>query len=79
MGVGYIKFIRPKNPLLQKWIKGYYVHQSFEVDFYAKVTFYQNITTTISIYKNSITSSEGRLRKQHYQDNGGFKSLLVGL
>lgn len=79
MEIGHVKFIRPKNPILTKWIKGYYVHASEDLDFYSKVTFYQNITTTISVYKDSVTSSEGRYRKQHYQKNGSYSQLLVGL
>ncbi|MEO1625638.1 MAG: helix-turn-helix domain-containing protein [Bacteroidota bacterium] len=79
MDIGYLKFIRPKAPQLQALIKGYYVHTATEADFFAKITFYQNITTTISIYRDSVVSSEGRLRRQHHQKNTGFLSLLVGL
>lgn len=79
MEIGHVKFIRPQSPLLRKWIKGYYVHSSDDPNFYSKVTFYQNITTTISIYKDSVTSAEGRNRKQHYKKGNGFHSLLVGL
>lgn len=79
MEIGHVKFIRPKHKELLKLIKGYYVHTASEPGFFSKVTFYQNITTTISVYKDSQTSSEGRLRKQHYKKNNGFTSLLVGL
>jgi hypothetical protein len=48
-------------------------------DFYSKVTFYQNITTTISVYLNSTTRSKGRLRKQLFEDNNQFTLILVGL
>lgn len=78
MEIGHVKFIRPKNQELAKLIKGYYVHSASDSDFFSKVTFYQNITTTISVYKDSITSSEGRLRKQHFKKDKGFTSLLVG-
>jgi AraC-like DNA-binding protein len=79
MKIGHVKFIRPKHKEVHKLIKGYYVHSAADPDFYAKVTFYQNITTTISVYKDSQTSSIGRLRKQHYKKDTGFNSLLVGL
>lgn len=79
MNIGHVKFIRPKNKELAKLIKGYYVHAAADPNFYSKVTFYQNITTTISVYKDSVTSSEGRLRKQHFKRDKGFTSLLVGL
>lgn len=79
MDIGHVKFIRPQNPQLLKWIKGYYVHSSEDAQFYTKLTFYQNITTTISIYKHSVTTSQGRKRKQHFKENTGFSSLLVGL
>jgi len=77
--IGNVKFVRPKSHLLRKWIKGYYIHRADAVDFYSKVTFYQNITTTISIYRNSITTSNGRSRYQHFKEGEGFTSLLVGL
>ncbi len=67
MEIGHVKFIRPANPTLAKWIKGYYVHAAEDPNFYSKVTFYQNITTTISVYKDSLTSAEGRYRKQRYK------------
>lgn len=79
MNIGHVKFIRPKNKALAKLIKGYYVHTAANPNFYSKVTFYQNITTTISVYKDSVTSSKGRLRKQHFKRDKGFTSLLVGL
>lgn len=79
MDPGYIKFIKPKHPTLIKWIKGYYVHTASEVDFYAKITFYQNITTTISTYRDTVTSSAGRLRQQRFKANQGFTVLLAGL
>lgn len=79
MNIGHVKFVRPNHPKLMPLIKGYYVHSSNDPDFYSKVTFYQNITTTISIYKNSKTSFEGRLRKQYFKKNCGYHSLLVGL
>ncbi len=78
MDFGQVKFIKPQKPELEKLIKGYYVHKSGEADFYAKVTFYQNITTTISIYHDSVTTANGRQRQQHHQKNAGFNSLLVG-
>ena len=74
-----MRFIKPKHPLLLDLIKGYYVHVSEDKDFYSKVTFYQNITTTISIYKDSKSIINGRHRAEHYQKDAGFKSILVGL
>ncbi len=79
MEIGHVKFIRPAIPLLQKWIKGYYVHASPDANFYSKVTFYQNITTTISIYRNSVTTAKGRYRTQHFERNNRYTQLLVGL
>ena len=79
MDIGHVKFIKPKHPLLQKWIKGYYVHKSLDPSFSSKVTFYQNITTTLSIYKNSYTKSNGRHREQHFKINNEYSCLLVGL
>lgn len=79
MNIGHVKFIRPESPLLQKWIKGYYVHQADEKNFFTKLTFYQNITSTISIYKDTSTTSKGRHRKQTFQKDAGYSSLLVGL
>lgn len=79
MDIGHIKFIAPEHPKIKKWIKGYYVHSSESPNFHSKVTFYQNITTTISIYKNSKTSSKDRFRKQHFKKDNGFTTLLVGL
>lgn len=79
MDFGHVKFIRPKHLKLDKLVKGYYVHVSDKPDFYSRLTFYQNITTTISIYKDSETNSENRLRKQSYKQDNGFRSLLVGL
>ena len=79
MNIGQVKFIRPRHPLLTRWVKGYYIHTATAPDFYARVTFYQNITTTISIYRDTATSSEGRLRRQHFREGSGFSALLVGL
>ncbi|MEM9936784.1 MAG: helix-turn-helix domain-containing protein [Bacteroidota bacterium] len=78
MDVGLVKFLPPKDPFLTKYIKGYYVHTSPEIDFHGKVTFYQNITSTISIYKDSVVSGAGRYRTQTYQENAGFLSILAG-
>lgn len=66
MEVGHIKFIRPRNPQLDKLIKGYYVHTADDPNFFSEITFYQNVTTTISTYRDSETSSEGRLRRQRF-------------
>ncbi|MEL7118690.1 MAG: helix-turn-helix domain-containing protein [Bacteroidota bacterium] len=79
MNIGHVKFIQPNHPILRKWIKGYYVHQSEDQNFHTKLTFYQNITTTISIYKDSITTSDGRYRKQTYEAGEGYSKLLAGL
>lgn len=79
MDLGYVKFISPRNPALAKYIKGYYVHSCKDENFYTKLTFYQNITTTISIYKDSKTTSKGRLRKQSHTKNLGFSTVLAGL
>ena len=79
MEIGHLKFIKPKDSRLSSLIKGYYIHSSCDPNFYSKITFYQNITTTISIYKNSKTSSQGRQRKQHFYDDNTYKSILVGL
>lgn len=74
-----MRFIKPKHPLLVDLIKGYYVHIATAPDFYSKVTFYQNITTTISIYKDSDSTIKDRHRKEHHRKGVGFKSILVGL
>ncbi|MEM9051061.1 MAG: helix-turn-helix domain-containing protein [Bacteroidota bacterium] len=79
MSVGYLKFLPPENPLLKRWIKGYYVQKSTDPEFHSKITFYQNITTTISIYKDSLTESEGRLRRQTHAAGAGYHAVLVGL
>ncbi|MEN0006562.1 MAG: DUF6597 domain-containing transcriptional factor, partial [Bacteroidota bacterium] len=79
MNFGYVKFIRPQHPTLRQWIKGYYVQQSNQEDFHTSLTFYQNITTTISVYKDSATTSSGRYRQQRFQAGKGFSALLVGL
>ena len=79
MNIGHVKFIKPQHPLLAPLIKGYYVHTAEEFDFYSKVTFYQNITTTISVYKHTQTSAEGRERQQHYSQENAYTALLVGL
>lgn len=79
MDVGHVKFIRPRAPLLAPYIKGYYVHSSADPNFHTELTFYQNITTTISIYRDSVTTSEGRRRYQTYQADKGFSAVLVGL
>jgi len=78
MSVGHVKFIPPLNKDLKDLIKGYYIHISDENDFYSSITFYQNVTTTISVYQNSQTESDGRLRKQIYHPNSGYHSILVG-
>ncbi|MBX2816851.1 MAG: helix-turn-helix domain-containing protein [Saprospiraceae bacterium] len=77
--IGHVKFIRPLLPHLRPWIKGYYVHGSEDPDFSGKLTFYQNITTTLSIYLDSVTTSNNRQRSQRHQANKGFHCLLVGL
>ena len=79
MEIGDVKFIKPKDPLLSRWIKGYYVQVSRKSDFHSKVTFFQNITTTISIYKNSVSTLDGRYRREDHKIDSGFKSILVGL
>ncbi len=79
MNIGHVKFIQPNHPTTKKWIKGYYIHSSPDPDFYTRLTFFQNITTTISIYRDSSTTSEGRLRRQQHQVGSGFSALLVGL
>lgn len=78
MDKGQVKFIRPKHPELQKYIKGYYLHKALRSDFNSFITFYQNITTTISIYKNTHMESDGRRRAHTYKEGTGFTSLLVG-
>ncbi|MEO1449723.1 MAG: helix-turn-helix domain-containing protein [Bacteroidota bacterium] len=60
-------------------MKGYYVHVDKAPNFEAKVTFYQNITTTISIYRDSTTSGTGRIRVQRHQAGKGFSAVLAGL
>lgn len=79
MDVGYVKFIPCGNSALSGYIKGYYVHSCMEEGFYTKLTFYQDISTTISIYKDSETTSEGRLRIQTYKKDKGFSTVLAGL
>ena len=79
MEFGHVKFIKPQAPELIPWVKGYYIHVDLTPDFESRVTFYQNITTTISIYRNSRTSGEGRLRRQHYEEGAGFSAVLAGL
>lgn len=79
MDIGHVRFIKPKHPLLVDLIKGYYVHVSTAQDFHSKVTFYQNITTTISIYKDCISKINGRYRAEHNKAGLGYKSVLVGL
>lgn len=79
MDKGQVKFIKPKDPKLASLIKGYYIHKSSDPDFSTKVTFFQNITTTISIYHDSVISSNGRVRKQTYKKGTPYKSVLVGL
>ena len=77
--LGQVNFIKPKHPVLAKWIKGYYTHYADDQEFYSRLTFFQNVTTTISIYQDSITSSTGRIRRQQYKENSGFSAVLVGL
>ncbi|MET1258299.1 AraC family transcriptional regulator [Flagellimonas sp. DF-77] len=79
MDFGQVEFTPPEDPRLIPWIKGYYIHADTDPEFHTKVTFYQNITTTLSIYKDSITRSAGRYRQQHYSKGAGFTTLLVGL
>jgi len=78
MDKGLVKFIRPKHPELQKYIKGYYLHKALKPDFNSFITFYQNITTTISIYRNTQMESDGRRRVHTYKEGTGFTSLLAG-
>jgi len=79
MDKGQVKFIKPAKQKLGHLIKGYYIHRSEKPNFEAEVTFFQNITTTISIYHDSEISSEGRQRKQKFKRGEGYKSMLVGL
>ncbi len=65
--------------MLTELIKGYYIQVSYDPDFYSKITFYQNITTTISIYKDSVSTIDERLRQEHHKRDNGYKSILVGL
>lgn len=77
MDKGLVKFIRPKSPELQKYIKGYYLHKATKPDFNSFITFYQNITSTISIYRNTHFVHEGRRRTHNYHKDSGFTSLFV--
>lgn len=77
MNVGKVKFIRPKNPHLLQYIKGYYVHTADDIDFHTQISFYQNITTTISIYQDTTLSFDGEKCIQTHTPNNGFSAFLV--
>lgn len=77
MHAGYVKFIRPKSPQLQQYIKGYYTHQADTPDFHTQIAFYQNVTSTISIYEDTQLSFEGEKVIQTHQKDTGFSTYFV--
>lgn len=73
-----VKFIPSGDPKLRKYVKGYYIHRSEALDFHSFVTFYQNITTCLSIYKDAELEGEGRRRIMKAKQGTGFMVLLTG-
>lgn len=77
MDIGKVKFIRPQSPLLQKYIKGYYMHCSDDPDFSKTVFFYQNITSTINIYQDTQVNIQEKIWEYHHSPNTGFNARMV--
>ncbi|MEM6803530.1 MAG: helix-turn-helix domain-containing protein [Bacteroidota bacterium] len=78
MDKAQVKFIPSAYPTLRKYVKGYYIHKGENADFHSFVTFYQNITTCLSIYKDAKLEGEGRRRKMIADKDAGFMVLLTG-
>jgi len=78
MDKAQVKFIPSGDPELRKFVKGYYIHKGEAEDFHSFVTFYQNITTCLSIYKDSELQGEGRRRLMKAKQDAGFMVLLTG-
>jgi len=77
MDAGLVKFIRPKSPQLQQYIKGYYTHRAESSNFQTQIAFYQNVTSTISIYEDTKLTFEGEKVIQTHLKNAGFSAYFV--
>jgi len=77
MDIGTVKFIRPKSEFLQQYIKGYYMHRSTDSAFNKTVYFYQNITSTINIYRDTKVSLHDDFWAYHHVPNTGFNARMV--
>ncbi|MEL6537491.1 MAG: helix-turn-helix domain-containing protein [Bacteroidota bacterium] len=55
---GTVSFIPPGDASLRPFVKGYYFHYAREADFRGHLAFYQNITSTITIYRNTVMWEE---------------------
>lgn len=69
--------IEPNIPLLKRYIKLYYIHTASESDFYQRIIYYPNYTTTLNIYQHSQLSWTEYSRTHSFTPNPGFLSLLV--
>lgn len=78
MDKAQVKFISSGDPDLRKFVKGYYIHKGEAEDFHSFITFYQNITTCLSIYKDAELEGEGRRRLMRAKKDAGFMVLLTG-
>ncbi|OJJ21730.1 hypothetical protein BKI52_14610 [marine bacterium AO1-C] len=77
MDIGTVKFVRPQNEFLQKYIKGYYMHRSTDPAFEKTVYFYQNITSTINIYQDTQVKLHDNFWTYHHAPNTGFNARMV--
>ncbi len=77
MDIGTVKFIRPQDEFLQKYIKGYYMHRSTDPGFDKTVYFYQNITSTINIYRDTQVTLHDDFWAYHHTPGSGFNARVV--
>ncbi|HAP63611.1 MAG TPA: hypothetical protein DCR93_30350 [Cytophagales bacterium] len=55
---GTVSFIPPGEKSLLPFVKGYYYHFAKESDFTGHLAFYQNVTSTITVYRNTVMWEE---------------------
>jgi AraC-like DNA-binding protein len=76
-GTSTYQEIYPADPILRKYIKLYYTHTAEAPDFYERIIYYPNYTTTLNIYANSKVEREDFSRTHTFDSQAGFTSLLV--
>ena len=77
MEIGTVAFIKPAQSWLQQYIKGYYIHQSDDPHFHAKITFFQNVTSSISIYLDTDFAAKGQDWVRTHAPGKGFTTTFV--